>query len=401
MWTAEESSTCWLDGFDGAWLPGQVSRAVRLVRDGARCGLEVSGVVGTVPLANGDLLRVRPKVGDYNFVRMLLRADGLFQDLKPEFYELAAYAANDASVSPIALACRALCRALAEISRQSLNFQRTPRTARGAFAAGRVMPLQTAERMACRMNDPVVYAVRNRDYNTPEHRVLGKAADVALKLLQLQEDSHDATCATEWSRRFGSHFRLDDLQEVSKNLMAQRYGGSRGYYARALGLARIVLGDAGYSQDSASSMLGGEGFLIDAAQLFERYIRTVLVDKYKGTGLIVTKGGGIRNESLYLDGSYELEPDYVFQDTSTVRLIADAKYKRPDSGDHYQIVCYLMRYGVRTGILFFPEYERTDRAPSRRATRDGYTVFEVPLPLSDLDAVEEILSTSLGRFGTH
>jgi 5-methylcytosine-specific restriction endonuclease McrBC regulatory subunit McrC len=69
------------------------------------------------------------------------------------------------------------------------------------------------------------------------------------------------------------------------------------------------------------------------------------------------------------NGALELRPDFVFGNNSDPRspvLVGDAKWKMLDSqkktlginaSDAYQLVAYLTRYGVDTGILFFPGTE--------------------------------------------
>ena len=56
-------------------------------------------------------------------------------------------------------------------------------------------------------------------------------------------------------------------------------------------------------------------FRVDAAQLFAAiYPRAILVEYHQTKGVIVTKGGGNQeSKNLYLDGSFELEPDFCIR----------------------------------------------------------------------------------------
>jgi 5-methylcytosine-specific restriction endonuclease McrBC regulatory subunit McrC len=251
-------------------------------------------------------------------------------------------------------------------------------------------------------DNPIVFGAHERSYNNPENRVLGKASQVAIPFLMDEVNSQLRFAAESWSRRFADDFTARDLFEVDRWLASRKLGGSRGYYVKALSLAKILLGQSGLSTEYLHP-LQAEGVLINTATLFETFVRKSLIESYKGQGILVTKGGGLGIQSLYTDGYFELDPDFVFQDRSTILLIADAKYKVPDSKDHYQIICYLNRYKVRTGVIFMPCFADEDSVSPmvRHITPDGTTVWEVALPLDDLQVTESILADTLKRFASN
>jgi len=395
---ASENSTTWFPQFHEDWLPPSAYPDIRFVRTATKAGLEIGGVVGVVPLENGDSLQIIPKVGHVNFIRMLMVCEGLYGEQKREFDALAAYAqAEERSVTW--LVARSLAIALMEVSKKSLRFDHKPKTVRGAFAQGKIVPVDTARNLHLRVEDPIVFQMHERNYNTPENRVLSKAAQTALPLLDADGESRMRDALAKWSAR-ALDFKAEDLREVDRWLAGHKLGGSRGYYVNALSLAKIILGQSGISSGNLNP-LEAEGVLLNSAVLFENFLRKLLVDTHRGNGILITKGGGLSNQSLYTDGYFELEPDYVFQDHEKLLLVADAKYKVPDSKDHYQMVCYLARYGVKTGVLFMPTYTEEIPDPVRHVTPDGYAVWEVSLPLFDLDATESILAETLKRFASH
>ncbi len=397
IWFAKENDTTWLPNFDIRWLPPRLNPGITIVRSHSEIGLQVGGVIGAIPLNNGDTLRITPKVGTINFLRMLMTCEGLFQDFSTEFENLASYNMDDEYAS-YKLITKSFGLSLMEVKNRSLRFDRKKVRQAGQFARGRVQPESTEINLKQAKDNPIVFDTWEREYDTAENRVLGKAASVIIGQLRQISDSDLIKAAEFWSNRFSRGFSIEDLFEVNRRLLRHQFGGSRGYYVKALGLAKIILGEAGISSDTGSS-IEADGLLINSANLFEQYLRKLLIDSYKGQGVLVTKGGGISNRSLYLDGSFELEPDFVFQRDSKFLHIADAKYKRPDSKDHYQMVCYLSRYGVRSGVLFHPELDpANDIEPRKRSTSDGLMVWEVPLPLQDLDSTQSILGQALERF---
>ena len=65
------------------------------------------------------------------------------------------------------------------------------------------------------------------------------------------------------------------------------------------------------------------------------------------------------------------------------------------------MLCYLTRYRVKTGVFFFPVQAKSNEEAIKRTTPEGIAVWELPLPLSNLDLTEDILRTTLERLGTH
>lgn len=386
-----ESSITWLPEFEEKWLPARTHQSIRVVRTQSKVGLEIGNVIGVVPLNNGESLQIVPKVGPINFLRMLLHSEGLYGELQKNFDEFAKYGESN-TLSSAWLAARTLANALTEIDKRSPRFGRQRLSRYGNYVAGKLLPVETATRLLLKSEDPVAYISNERTYDTSENRTLGMAAQVAHSYLQPDDPGRKA--AARWSKLHRKNFHPHDLLSVDKALRSRKAGGSRGYYIRALTLAKILLGEAGLS--ATSGAIEAEGVLLDSAALFENYLRNVLLNSHKKSGIVITKGGGLRNQALYMDGQFELVPDYVFQDKTKILLLADAKYKTPDSKDHYQMMCYMLRYGVKVGAMFGPSF--SDETKSiRRVTPDGLTVWEIQLPLTDLDQTESILAGALTR----
>lgn len=390
--TVVEESTTWLDTFDPSWLPSALHNDIQIVYRREKVGLKVGGVVGVVRLLDGRTLRIVPKVGEMNFVRMLTTCEGLQAELSDTELEPAGYGTTD-HMGGMQLVARQFAARLMEIEERSLDFRRFRQKHSLNYAAGRVNPVQTVRRLRLRLDKPIVSESRVRSYDTAEHRVLAAASRQALALLSQPTSLEDEVLRSWWSR-FGSDFQLKDLAAVDRQIASQKRGGSRGYYVPALLLATVLLWQAGITADQTTSVTA-DATLIRSATLFERYLRKLLIDRYSPHGILVTKGAGLAETSLFSDGDIKLVPDYVFSKSGKILCLGDAKYKAPDASDYYQLACYLDRYKVSTGVLLAPDFERAELMRTRHDIPDGRTIWVVSLPLRDLDAIEQVVASLL------
>ena len=226
-----------------------------------------------------------------------------------------------------------------------------------------------------------------------ENRVLAAAGWVAAGLVSERADLEpwQSSLVFKWRKAFHRPDSLrGDLAETARGLANGEYGGPRGHYVHALTLARLILGQAGMSQEGRTRVMG-DALLVNSATLFEEYVRSVLARACKAMGLTVTKGGS-PVQTLYDDGSFGLVPDIRISRGLSTLALGDAKYKEPDSGDHYQMAAYMRSYGVSRAFLLCPDYGDAREAVTRRRAPDGRSVLEIRLPLWDLDASEELLA---------
>jgi 5-methylcytosine-specific restriction endonuclease McrBC regulatory subunit McrC len=388
-WQTVESHINWLEAFDPSWLPDGLTDHLRVLRRGQTLALEVGGIVGAIPLKNGDTLHVRPKAGPINLFRMLLVVEDLFEESRNHFREFVQYSSGGESTPQ--LVADSFLIGLAEITARSLRFCRQRVTIRGDFAKGRLHIRDTRVEIARQHPQPVVSESWSRSYDTPENRLLAAAARHALAIASSGLAPPYIENAKKWIAKFPikSNVHLD-LAKVNEGLAKGVFLGSRGYYVRELLLAKILLGEHGLGQEGVTDVFG-VGLLINSSHLFESYLRAVLARRYAKDGLIVRKGSSPAAH-LYCDGSFRLEPDIVISRGAKPLLIGDAKYKVPQSGDHYQMAVYMRSLNVGYGILLCPADDNLLDVRKFR-TFDGGKVFEIRLPLSDLDATERMLGS--------
>jgi len=389
---AQEGALTWFENLAWECLPAPLPSGIRLLSRRGLLGIEVQGLVGAIPLQDGRTLRILPKVGNTNFFRLLFVAEGNQQELNREYEDFVSYS-SDPESSVEQIAARQLLESISEILRRSPKTSRQVATVSSDFSRGQLLPVATALKIAQRTSAPVVSRTKLRSLNTPENRILNEAARRAHSMLNQAEQATYLRTLHHWIERFPRSKHISrDLEFVERSFAKNNYGGPRGYYQRALMLARVILGSHGFSISGDDNQVSGDALLINTADIFEKYLRRVVQSTHEGEGFIVTKGNA-NSESLYTDGSFSLEPDIIVERRNRIVLIADAKYKTPTGPDHYQMYVYLKRHSVSCGVLICPNFDSNDVMMREFLTPDRLIIRELHVPMNDLDLTEATLAS--------
>ena len=391
-----EGEIGWLPGLTLKELPSGLPAGITLHSKAGILGVESQGLVGALPLNGGDTLRILPKVDDINFFRLLFKAGGSQNELRREYDDFVTYGVGDGR-NVDAIVARSLFTAAADIIRFSPLRGRILKRRVGTFALGRMDAVATALNVACRKETPIVYEINEKTVDIPENRLILEALIRSWAFLKSNEQEVFRFVRDHWV----SHYRrtsdvIFDLEYIENRFAGGEYGGSRDYYRKALMLSRIALGVNGLSFD-ANKIIEGDAILINTADIFEKYLRNVISEAYTCQGYIVTKAG-FPAKSLYVSGHFELEPDIVISKNGKVVLVADAKYKTPSAGDHYQMNTYLHVFDLKRGLLISPLFEGTQKSVREYRTAGGVVIRELFLPMKDLKATEEILGSLVDHY---
>ena len=394
---AIEGQVTWLSGVSHIDIPHPWPNSIDIRLRSTALGIVPQGVVGTVPLLNGDAIQILPKIGQVNFFRLFIKAGGLQHELEREFEEFVSYSLdNESNID--SLAARHLYVTAQDILRFGPQVGRVRRRYEGPFAMGRIDAIATALNVATHRREAVTFWLRERTYDIPENRVLTEALIRALPLLSESDRPTLAHVCTKWLAQFPrSRNLIADLEYVSNGFALRQYGGARGYYRKALMLAELVLGNYGFGLGEGTPV-EGDSVLLRTADVYERYLRNVIANGHAELGYVVSKGREWPI-SLYADGSYRMIPDIVVSHRNSVNFIADAKYKVPDSSDHYQMYAYLHVMGVDVGMLLTPSLGADEVVPQRFSAADGKVIWEVYLPMSNLPATEAFLEQLVHHCG--
>jgi len=394
---AQEGSVTWFDDLKLEDFPTPIPSGVRILARQGQVGLDIQGLAGALPLLDGRTLRILPKIGNANFLRLLFVAEGNQQELTREYEEFVSYSTDD-DTTVEQVAARSLLSSIGEIMRRSPKPCRTPKKVFGDFSRGQIIPVETALKLAQRVSSPVVSKTKVRSIDTPENRLLSEAAVRAFSMLDIDDQLTHAKTYHAWLQRFERSRQItSDLEAIERGFARNHYGGPRGYYQKALMLAQVILGSNGLSLSGQNEQVWGDSLLINTADIFEKYLRRVIQFNYEDKGFIVTKGDS-NSASLYTNGSFSLEPDIVIQNGNNIALIADAKYKEPTGPDHYQMYVYLRRYSVKSGVLICPNFVSNECKIREFLTPDRLVVRELHVPMNDLDLTETKLASIVQDF---
>ena len=391
IWKIIEGEVAWLPGINSLDIPQALPAGISIHLRTGTIGIESQGLVGAIPLKNGDTIHITSKIGEINFLRLLFKAEGRQDSLESEFDEFVRYSVTDEANIELIVA-RKLLVCFDEILRLGPIRGRRRGYKVGNYAAGEIHAVKTAMNLVTKKLQPVVSLVKEKTRDIPENRLLTEALIRVWPFLSSQAQKKYEGIHHLWLKKFPrSREIFRDLLMIDHTFAADGYGGSRDYYRRALMLAKIILGSSGIGFGSKSDV-SGDAILLNAADVFEKYIRSVICEAYVNKGYVVTKGG-VGLQSLYTDGSFQLVPDIVISRKGLTSLIADAKYKKPASSDHYQMNAYLTAHKLKRGLLLAPLYTGNSVKVKEFTTPDKVVVREVYLPMSDLDATEKNLAS--------
>jgi 5-methylcytosine-specific restriction endonuclease McrBC regulatory subunit McrC len=402
LWTVTESTITELPDFQISWLPNAsydyLTPQIKHRRGGSEVvALEVGAFIGTIPLDNGDVLRIMPQAGEKALWRMLLLSEGLANQMKREFDEFTQLSYTDEGATTWTyLLARSYFEQLRLIEKNSLKSERVLVDKRSSGTRGKVKLLPTFISLAKHEALPVHCRYRERTFNTAEHSVLSAGALRLFDTGAVQTEYKDISI--RWASKTTGRLKSQDLLRVIKGLKTQRYTGARAYYIPALLMARLILVEAGISLDD-SGLVQSEVLLTNIRTLFEKYIRAVINDSLKDKGFIVEKRED-NAKTLFDDGTCGLVPDILISDRSGVRLILDAKYKidKPISeADYYQMIAYLQTFQIKTGVLILPTLKNSKTQITSHKTQTGLRIYEMRLPLNDWTVTEQNLGEEVLR----
>lgn len=400
FWDIRESATNTVDGFQIEWLPSHaydyLAPKLRGTRaDNIKVQLEAASYVGTLPLLNGDILRILPRVGEGAFWRMLLFSEGLNEVMRREFDQIAAASYADQGTAPWhSLLARSFLQQLQKIDKNSLLPDRHRVTRRLPVAKGKVRLLQTVVALKKKEPMPVLCTFKEKTYATTEHRMLAAAAARLLSIGSVETENR--AVAIRWAQRLVGRLKHSELEEVMAALRTNRYTGPRSYYIAALTMARLLLADAGIAFEEQRA-IEAEAMLTNVRTLFEQYVRAVVRDALRDHGFVVEKRED-HAHTLFDDGTCSLIPDVLVSNAAGPQLIVDAKYKldKPvEEPDYYQMAVYLAAYGVNRGILIMPTSQPGARPVIARRAVTGVQIQEMRVPLDDWKATEGFLATEV------
>lgn len=388
VFAATEGQICWLPGVDLEDVPEGLPASVSFSTRSGIVGVKFDGVVGSVGLQSGDVIQVSPKIGDVNFLRLVAFTSG-GDSLIEKISQSTKYSFEEGQQLGSLVAEEFLDCAQRAI-RSGLQHARQWQSHSGREVRGRIDLVLTEQRIVVAHDKPVVSKVRMRTFDNPENRLTAAALLVAESLLPENRRNDLLWLRRRWPCASPSIEQIiDDLDSVERGILQNDYRGVRDYYKELMGLSLVVLSIGGLGHGS-DQFLGGRTFLVNTASVFETFILRAVQSSLSGRDAVVTKGG-TEFRSLYLNGTFQMEPDVVIEKFGKCIGIIDAKYKFPSSGDHYQMLSYIENFGVNAGALFRPTFSNEIPGIERLKSVSGKEVIVMRLDLTNLDgALDDI-----------
>lgn len=377
IWFIREEATTPCPGLNVEEIPEYAFDILKVAKRAGIPEITVEGYVGEIPLSGGGTLQIKPKYGAAAYLEMLLAVRGVLAPLNRDTQRLLSAATAEAR-SPAELVAVALANEISAILTQGRRTERRTRVVTDGYARGVIDARKTALAMAARSLRPVVSRENYPSTMLAEHRVLTGAAYVAERYLSPTANVVPLAALRRWRRMFHHLPSRDDIANAQRKLAEGGFAKSRGYYTAAVSLALVALGFSGLTEEG--SRLARDCVLTHMPTLFETYVRKSMSLALTARGVTITKGGLPANEFLYKGGAFELEPDICVYRGAQICAIGDAKYKRPDAKDHYQLLEYMRAFGMRSGFFVVPKQRADDKSLSWETT-DGLTVHQLTVDL--------------------
>lgn len=382
VFVATEGQICWLPGIELADFPEGLPSGVSFSSRSGILGVRFDGVVGSVGLNSGDVIQVHPKIGEVNFLKLVAFTNGR-TSLIERMDQSSRYVLDDAQNIPELVAEDFLDCAL-KAKRNGLLQKYEWQQIAGREVRGRVDMILTEQRIAIAHEKPVVSKSKVRTFNTPENRLVSLALNSVENLIPDSRRHEVQSLRRRWSCPSPPATQaVVDLEIVEQSILRKQYRGVRDYYRELMELTLIVLNIAGLDH-GRDQFFAGRTFLTQTATMFEAFVLRAVQTSLFGFDVVVTKGGH-DFKSLYLDGTFRLEPDVVIEKSGKCVGVIDAKYKLPTSGDHYQMTSYIHNFGVSKGALFRPAYSGESSGVEKFKSVSGMQVDVLKLDLMNFN----------------
>lgn len=391
---AIEGQVCWIPGITPGQIPDELPSGISIVSKANTIGVRSDGLVGSIGLLDGSTIQIRPKIGEASFLQLVSYCSG-GRELIEKLATSSDLALGDEGAAD--LVTRQFVVSVDRALRMGLEHGRKWTMTESKNVAGRIDYLATERRRIAQHPSPILSKSKLRTLEIPENQIVALALSVILGIAPPNEHLKIRGLQKQWPCEPVHHTKcVESIELLENRLIQNRYRGVRDYYRELVGLSLVVLSIAGVGP-VAGQTIAGSSYLINTAQVFERFILRAAQTALAGMGYVVSKGG-TETKSLYVDGRFVLEPDVVIEKEDRCVGIIDAKYKAPTSSDHYQMMAYVQNFGLKRGALFQPVFENESPGTTTFKSVSGVEVDVVKLNLRSMDdsirAIENYLRSN-------
>lgn len=305
--------------------------------------------IGLVPLNERIVINVHPKLPIPRLLSILGKAETRIRSLATFTFGYHPAASRPlALLEPIA---SALVSQLRTLHRMGFLKEYLPITTDDGPLRGRILFERSLRRFWSKgLQHKAAVSFYDLTANIPSNQILKSAIDHLLRQFRyLPEKPQSVMNDLGAYQELFSSMGIRDIDPLK--IRAAEWASLPEPHREAAELAALIVQGRGVELPAAGRMQL-PSFLIDMADVFESYLRSVMK-----TGLsevcTVLDGNKEGARWLYDEKPVPLAtPDLVFTTAGVASLVADVKYKSaPSREDVNQIVTYAVRYGVRKVLL--------------------------------------------------
>lgn len=356
--------------------------------------LRASRYVGLIPLSDRVAIHVRPKVPIKNLIWMTWRSGGSAARLEGF---VRGYDPQPGAVrTPEDLYLDIFVASLEQATKRGLikryESRESEREWRGALAVSR-----SVERFYSRgISYRHVFDITDLSIDNIPNRIL---KHTTLRLLRHVEDDKGGPGADlgRAVRSMLRRFEAVDETQVSPELVSRAVPAilrglppSQSHYEAPLWLSYLIATNSGISLERIGRARF-ESLIINVSDIFEEYVRRVLVEADATIGCKVLNGNTAPLDLFVHGRQFPVAPDYYFAKSERILGLADAKYKdHPSREDRYELLSHSEAAGVRRAAFICPMIPGARRTEAYGTTRGGIEVHLVRIDLGSEDlALEE------------
>lgn len=345
-------------------------------------------VIGAIQLPSGKQLHVQPKVSLPNIFKMLSEVenyDALFEDI----------AHFDADVGLFDALGQAFALELTRLFKSGLKQYYRSHEGTLETIKGRILFAESL-RQSTTVRNKLVCRFHSLSLNNDLNRAVVTAASTLLASKCMSNQTRSSISASLQHLATGtvnSDFQVQEFDRITLDRSTE-------YYRRILHLSKMILQARSYRNTCGT--MAFSGFLLDVADLFEKFVAKILIKCGRQFGVAIQAQARIHLDQTKM---IPCKPDLLFK-TNDYFVLGDTKYKdfseqKFSNADIYQMLAYLLRYQSEHGYLIYPAYDPSDTSNKIVEIQSGAGIVRIFSRCVQLDNIESEICNLLKEISAH
>lgn len=371
--------------------------------------LAARSYVGLIPINNQVAIHVIPRFPIANLFYILQKADASFKYVSGHVrtYEIA----HDKDTNVTSMFGERMLETLGHIQRQGLLRRYEPVEREGGLE-GEIMMTKTISRYYSRgIRHHQVRRVTLHSTDIPENRLIKSALYKLASFYSISPNKKNRQLKSTAESLLLLFDQVSPLEKRAQHLeyellkYVQRLPNIHRQYSSILWVAYLIERRRGITVEKLGPVTF-DTFVVNLADIFENYVRRVVVDNVNDliAGAWV-ENGNVKEVPLFAQGEpFKVKPDiYITLQNRTVAIL-DAKYK-PDvkAPDRYEVLAFCEALQVKKAVILAPSLGVGNDSQLLGKTKGGVELHLVRIDLGakDMLAEERSFITSLRKIISH